>query len=82
MDDADDKAKALAYQALSVFSIKYDPAKDTEVTDYFSSYEIQKIVFDHTGIMIDLTELHNLMIEMRYNYELQGDGFMWKCARL
>ena len=70
------------WQALSVFCLRYDPADEDDATDFFSSREIQDIVAKHTGIHIDLTELHNLMIEMKYKYFLLDDEFKWRVKKL
>jgi hypothetical protein len=65
------------FDALAVFSSKYEPATTTNVTDYFSSLEIQQIVAKHTGVTLPLTELHNLLVQMKYNYQLEDDEFKW-----
>ncbi|MCK9402908.1 MAG: hypothetical protein M0Q26_05885 [Chitinophagaceae bacterium] len=70
-----------AYQALTVFSLKYDPAKTDKATDLFTSKEIQQIILKHTGVEIPLTELHNLLRDMHYEYELEGDEFKWLCVK-
>lgn len=69
------------YQALSVFCQKYDPADHSSVTDKFSSLQIQNMVANHVGITIELGELHNLMIEMKFIYELEDDQFVWLCQK-
>jgi hypothetical protein len=65
------------FDALTVFCSKYEPATATNVTDYFSSLEIQQIVAKHTGVTLPLTELHNLLVQMKYNYQLEDDEFKW-----
>jgi hypothetical protein len=77
----DDQEKQEQYQALSVFCQKYDPANTSTCTDKFSSMQIQSIVANHTGINIELGDLHNLMTEMKFIYELEDDQFVWLCQK-
>jgi hypothetical protein len=65
------------FYTLAVFCSKYESATATNVTDYFSSLEIQKIVAKHTGVTLPLTQLHNLLVQMKYNYQLENDEFKW-----
>lgn len=66
-----------AYQALSIFCQKYEPASITTVTDYFTSREIKALVDDHTGTDISLLELHKLMIQLKFTYLMSDDEFRW-----
>ena len=77
----EDNQKDEYYQALTVFCQKYDPADESSVTDKFSSLQIQKIIANHVGITIELGELHNLMHEMKFIYELEDDQFVWLCQK-
>lgn len=77
----DNEEKNEFYQALSVFAQKYDPADNSSVTDKFSSRQIQKIVANHVGITIELGDLHNLLTEMKFTYELEDDEFVWLCQK-
>lgn len=69
------------YQALSVFTQKYDPADISTATDKFSSMQIQSIVAKHVGVTIELGDLHNLLCDMKFTYELEEDEFVWLCQK-
>lgn len=72
---------AEAYQALSIFTQKYDPAAPGKETDQFTSREIQDIIEKHTGTLINLGELHNLLREMHFDYQLEDAEFIWLCSK-
>lgn len=70
-----------ALLALSIFTQKYDPATPGKETDQFTSREIQDIIEKHTGTLINLGELHNLLREMRFDYQLEDSEFVWLCCK-
>ncbi len=70
------------YQALSTFIQRYDPSDVNSTTDFFSSKEIQTIVKNHTGVEIELGELHNLLVQMHYTYQLEEDEFRWMVKKV
>lgn len=76
-----DNENSESYHALSIFCQKYDPAAIDTATDKFSSIEIQNMIAKHLGITIELGELHNLLSEMKYVYELEDDQFVWLCQK-
>jgi hypothetical protein len=76
-DDDEFEPHQNEFDTLSVFCDKYDPATPNDATDYFSSKEIQSIVQKHTGKNLDLTELHQLMLNLKYQYRLEEDEFKW-----
>lgn len=77
----DENKKDEYWQALSVFALKYDPADNSTATDKFSSMQIQDIVAKHVGVTIELGDLHNLLREMKFTYELEEDEFVWLCQK-
>lgn len=63
--------------ALSAFCTLYDPAIEESTSDYFTTREIQSIIFNHTGIHMELMEIHQLLSEMKYSYKLDDHEFRW-----
>lgn len=71
----DDDRHSLA--ALSVFCELYAPATREQMTDLFSTKEIQQIVKDHVGFQMHENEIYQLLTEMKYTYQLEENIFMW-----
>lgn len=65
------------YHILSVFSLRYNPATEQTATDFFSSKEIQSLINDHIGKNIPLDELHNIMRDLKYQYIMRDQQFVW-----
>lgn len=76
-----DTADGNAFHVLSVFSMKYSPADINEATDKFSSKEILNLLTSHLGEIITLQELHNLLREMKYDYIMSDNEFVWLCKK-
>jgi hypothetical protein len=68
-----------ASHALTIFSMKYSPATIETVTDKFSSKEILNLLKSHLGETITLAELHNLLRDMKYDYIMSDNEFVWLC---
>ena len=72
----DDKA----INALTVFTMKYSPATIKTVTDQFSSKEILRLLHSHLGKeIISLAQLHDLLLELKYEFILNDNEFVWLC---
>ena len=70
-----------AYDVMAVFSMKYSPATVKTVTDKFTSKEILNLIISHTGKEIFIAEIFELMIQMRYEYEMSDSEFVWLCQK-
>lgn len=75
------KDNSSQYDALSVFYNIYVPATKENMTDMFSTLEIQTLVKDHVGINLYESEICDLMTRMNYTYQLEEDKFMWLCRK-
>ena len=64
-------------ETLAIFCNKYSPGTALTATDRFSSQEIKRIIDSHVGETVELKELHKLMVQMGYQYELLDEEFVW-----
>lgn len=67
--------------ALEFFCNKYEPANMATASDFFTSRFIQSLIYNHTGIQIELMELDSLLKGMGYACELLDGELRWlvKC---
>ena len=71
------KKTRFGIESLSSFCDKYEPALTNTYTDLFSSKEIQKLVEDFTGVEVPIPTIYELMIQMKYSYQLDEGNFLW-----
>lgn len=70
------------YHILTVFNQLFIPATEDNYTDQFTSREIKKMVEDHLGLEIALSEIHNTMRDLKFNYIMQDNEFVWLVQKL
>lgn len=76
-DNTTPPAPTPQFTALNIFCSLYAPATQDNFSSSFTSLEIQRMVEKHTGIDIMLMELHEMMEQMKYEYVLWDNEFVW-----
>lgn len=76
-DGYDNGTEKFGIESLAAFAEKYPPANEDDITDLFSSKEIQKMINDFTGVEIPVTTIYELMTQMKYQYQFEENNFMW-----
>jgi DNA-binding transcriptional regulator YhcF (GntR family) len=73
-----EKRHQASIAALNFFVSKYSPATMQDADTFFTTSEISQAIAAHTGAGLENAEIHELMTNMNYSYEvLNGLEFNW-----
>ena len=65
------------WEAPNAFCHKYEPAMKTDMTNIFSTIEIQKLIKENTGINISLDKLSEMLTQLQYYYLSENENRLW-----
>lgn len=58
------------------------PSELSDTTDFFTSLEIQKLIYSHVGHELSLEEIHNDLRALKYDYEIIDQEFNWLTKKI
>lgn len=67
-----------ALDALNFFVSRFSPATKEDAVHFFSTIEIGKAIAEHTGCMLESSEIYTMLNQMGYSYYTTNNlEFTW-----